>query len=192
VTATLEDMTDSQGQSLTAAQALAVAVPFELPIATIFSGVAPEPRCTRMSTTHGYARPSKRSPMLSPGPSTKSREENAAVSTPQPETSPRPWSKCCSLTSPGNRCSTNDSPSSGGHGVDLLMMTPDLEKLVAIEIKATLQPHRWPRLRSRRLGQLSPGWLDKPGNTGMSQGSSASGDVYSMAVFVQFARRSVS
>jgi hypothetical protein len=61
----------------------------------------------------------------------------------------------------------DEHPSSGGHGVDLVMLTPRMDKVAAIEVKATLQPDRWPRLAPVRMNQMTTQWLDKLGNAGM-------------------------
>lgn len=45
-------------------------------------------------------------------------------------------------------------PLSGGHGVDLLVLSPD-EKVIAIEVKATLRVDRWPRPPRRELTQMT-------------------------------------
>ena len=80
-------------------------------------------------------------------------------------------------------------PFSGGHGVDLAMAPPDFSAVFAIEVKGTLVPRRWPRLRRGDLPQLSPEWLAKDDNPGVtSLGIEA--DAFSvMAVLIQFGRR---
>jgi len=40
-----------------------------------------------------------------------------------------------------------------GHGVDLLMLDATAERVVAVEVKSTIQPHRWPRL-TRGIGDF--------------------------------------
>lgn len=80
-------------------------------------------------------------------------------------------------------------PASGGHGVDLLMLTPDLKKVFAIEVKATLQRARWPRLARPHQQQMSPPWLDRISNEGMVDVDLQSADIYGMVSFVHFARR---
>jgi hypothetical protein len=42
-----------------------------------------------------------------------------------------------------------------------------MDKVAAIEVKATLQPDRWPRLAPVRMNQMTTQWLDKLGNAGM-------------------------
>jgi hypothetical protein len=53
--------------------------------------------------------------------------------------------------------------------VDLLMLHPLLERLVAIEVKSTIQLGRWPRLATGRNEQLTPAWFDAPGNQGITE-----------------------
>ncbi len=76
-----------------------------------------------------------------------------------------------------------------GHGVDLLMLEPSLEKMFAIEVKSTLQQSRWPRLSRGRKEQLTPTWYDAPSNKAMAEGDLTSGDVYTMVAQVHFRRR---
>jgi hypothetical protein len=79
--------------------------------------------------------------------------------------------------------------SSGGHGVDLVMLTPSMDKVAAIEVKATLQPDRWPRLAPVRMNQMTTQWLDQLGNAGMIATELQAADVYGLIAMVQFARR---
>jgi hypothetical protein len=74
----------------------------------------------------------------------------------------------------------DERPSSGGHGVDLVMLTPSMDKVAAIEVKATLQPDRWPRLAPVRLNQMTTQWLDKLGNAGMIATELQAADVYGL------------
>ena len=83
----------------------------------------------------------------------------------------------------------DERPSSGGHGVDLVMLTPSMDKVAAIEVKATLQPDRWPRLAPVRMNQMTIQWLDKLGNAGMIATELRAADVYGFIAMVQFARR---
>lgn len=78
---------------------------------------------------------------------------------------------------------------SSGRGVDLLMLDSTLERLVAIEVKSTIQPSRWPRLASGRREQLTPEWFDSPGNQSMVDWSVGAADVYTMVVQVHLHRR---
>jgi hypothetical protein len=81
------------------------------------------------------------------------------------------------------------SVASGGHGVDLLMLTPDISKVVAVEVKSTFQLRRWPRLARGDVQQLAAAWLDGAANQGMTGNNLDSDDVYGMIAFVHFARR---
>lgn len=74
----------------------------------------------------------------------------------------------------------------GGHGVDLVLLSPD-DRTVAFEIKGTLVPGRIPHLTRREHLQMSPDWLDKSDNPGMSAWGLAGDDVYSGIVAVNFA-----
>ncbi len=78
---------------------------------------------------------------------------------------------------------------SSGHGIDLLMLDSTLERLVAIEVKSTIQPSRWPRLASGRREQLTPEWFDSPGNQSMVEWDVSAADVYTMVVQVHLHRR---
>jgi hypothetical protein len=69
------------------------------------------------------------------------------------------------------------------------MATPALEKIAAIEVKATLQAGRWPRLAPVRMNQMTPDWLDKLENSGMVAVDLKSADVYGVVAMVQFSRR---
>lgn len=75
----------------------------------------------------------------------------------------------------------------GGHGVDLLMLCPALERLVAIEVKGTLRPGHWPRFRRGEIRQMSLDWLNKRDNPGMAEWGLEGRDVYGAAVLVNFA-----
>jgi hypothetical protein len=83
----------------------------------------------------------------------------------------------------------DERPSSGGHGVDLVMLTPSMDKVAAIEVKATLQPDRWPRLAPIRMNPMTTQWLDKLGNAGMIATELQLADLYGLIAMVQFARR---
>jgi hypothetical protein len=71
----------------------------------------------------------------------------------------------------------------GRHGVDLLLLGPGAERLVAVEVKATLRPSHWPRVR-RHLEM--PTWLDKSDNPGMADWELRSEDVYGAVALVSF------
>lgn len=75
----------------------------------------------------------------------------------------------------------------GRHGVDLLMLGPDVERLFAVEVKGTLRPRRWPRMRRGELTQMDVQWLDKADNPAMGEWGVTSGDVYGAIVLVNFA-----
>jgi hypothetical protein len=74
----------------------------------------------------------------------------------------------------------------GRHGVDLLLLGPSAERLFAIEVKGTLRPRRWPRLRRGELTQMEVGWLDKLDNPAMSDWGVTSEDVYGGIALVNF------
>jgi hypothetical protein len=75
----------------------------------------------------------------------------------------------------------------GRHGVDLLLLGPGAERLFAVEVKGTLRPRVWPRMRRGELTQMDVGWLDKPDNPAMSEWGVTSEDVYGSIVLVNFA-----
>ena len=77
---------------------------------------------------------------------------------------------------------------SAGHGIDLLMLDPALERMIAIEVKSTIQPSRWPRLAAGRREQLTPEWFDAPRNEGMVEWDLSAADVYTMVVQVHLHR----
>jgi hypothetical protein len=77
-------------------------------------------------------------------------------------------------------------PLSGGHGVDLVVLSPD-GKVLAVEVKATLRSGRWPRPAERELVQLSQEWLDKADNPGMANWELSGADVYGLVAVVNFA-----
>ncbi|MBE0528832.1 MAG: hypothetical protein IH629_06485 [Thermoleophilia bacterium] len=81
-----------------------------------------------------------------------------------------------------------DQSGPGGHGVDLLILCPDGTRILAVEVKGTLQPRRWPRLRRGALAQMSSGWLDKADNPGMTDWGFTSADVYGAVLLISFAQ----
>ncbi|WP_404348433.1 hypothetical protein LG324_12845 [Phycicoccus jejuensis] len=83
----------------------------------------------------------------------------------------------------------DDRGFSSGPGVDLLMLDPTLSRLVAIEVKSTIQQGRWPRLSRARSKQLTPQWLDGPGNAGMAELGMSSADIYLMVAQVHLRNR---
>lgn len=74
----------------------------------------------------------------------------------------------------------------GGHGVDLLLLTPDTSAIVALEVKGTLRPGQWPRLSRTEIQQMSAEWVDKADNPGMHEWSLESNDVYGAVAQVDF------
>ena len=77
----------------------------------------------------------------------------------------------------------------GGHGIDLLELSPDTNRLLAIEVKGTLRRRRWPRLTKGDVAQFSPAWLDKLDNPGVAAWDLGSTDLYGAIVLVNFADR---
>jgi hypothetical protein len=75
----------------------------------------------------------------------------------------------------------------GVHGVDLLLLTPDSESVMAVEVKGTLRARSWPRLSGRRLAQMSVDWLNKSDNPGMVEWELEGADVYGAVVTVNLA-----
>jgi hypothetical protein len=69
------------------------------------------------------------------------------------------------------------------------MLTPSMDKVAAMEVKATLQQDRWPRLAPVRMNQMTIQWLDKLRNAGMIATELQAADVYGFIAMVQFARR---
>jgi len=74
----------------------------------------------------------------------------------------------------------------GRHGVDLLLLGPCGERLFAVEVKGTLRPRRWPRLRRGELTQMALSWLDKSDNPAMKDWNITSQDIYGGVVLVNF------
>jgi hypothetical protein len=81
------------------------------------------------------------------------------------------------------------TPLAGGHGIDLAMLTPDSERVFAVEVKGTLQERRWPRLSRRGFEQMSPAWLDKADNPGMAEQGLSAHDLSGLILLFQFRRR---
>jgi hypothetical protein len=75
----------------------------------------------------------------------------------------------------------------GRHGVDLIVLCPSGERVVAVEVKGTLRANYWPRLSRRELVQMSGAWVDKADNPGMANWELHSQDVYGAVVLVNFA-----
>jgi len=78
---------------------------------------------------------------------------------------------------------------SGGHGVDLLLVTPAFDAVLAVEVKGTLRPGRWPRLRRADLDQMTPAWFAKSDNPGMKVWNLTSDDIFGGIFLVIFADR---
>ncbi|WP_030527728.1 hypothetical protein [Phycicoccus jejuensis] len=76
-----------------------------------------------------------------------------------------------------------------GPGIDLLMLDPPLERLVAVEVKSTIQRGRWPRLSRGGSKQLTAQWLDDGANVGMAQWEIGSEDVYLLVAQVRLRER---
>lgn len=74
----------------------------------------------------------------------------------------------------------------GGHGVDLLMLDPTRERLVAVEVKATFRKGRWPRLTGGIPPQMDASWLDKPDNPAMLDWGLSSNDLYGGVMAMNF------
>lgn len=80
----------------------------------------------------------------------------------------------------------------GRHGVDLLMVTPAFDGVLAIEVKGTLSARRrWPRFRSTELNQMTPAWLEKADNPGMREFGFRAEDLYGAIVLVSFSALAV-
>jgi hypothetical protein len=77
----------------------------------------------------------------------------------------------------------------GGHGIDLAMLSPAMDRVIVLEVKGTLSPRRLPRLTRGELAQLSDAWIDKRDNPGMANLEMTSEDVYGAMAIVQFAER---
>lgn len=80
-----------------------------------------------------------------------------------------------------------EGPLSGGHGADLIVLSPDA-RVIVVEVKATLRPGRWPRPTRREVMQLEVAWLDKDDNPGMANWGLRSNDVYAAVVVVNLAQ----
>jgi hypothetical protein len=75
----------------------------------------------------------------------------------------------------------------GRHGVDLLLLGPGEERMFAVEVKGTLRPLHWPRMRRGELTQMDIAWLDKADNPAMSEWGVTSDDVYGAIALINFA-----
>jgi hypothetical protein len=72
----------------------------------------------------------------------------------------------------------------GRHGVDLLVLDPNAERVFAVEVKGTLRPNRWPSMRRGELAQMDVTWLDKTDNPAMVEWGITSADVFGALVLV--------
>lgn len=79
----------------------------------------------------------------------------------------------------------------GRHGVDLLMASPTLDHVLAIEVKGTLHARHVPRLSPRAVLEMSAAWVEKGENPGMAEWQLQSADVYGAVVTVSFAEMAV-
>ena len=75
----------------------------------------------------------------------------------------------------------------GRHGIDLLMLSPDADHVLAIEVKGTLRAGCVPRLSRRAVQQMSAAWVDQTDNPGMAEWDLQSEDVYAAVIAVNFA-----
>lgn len=75
----------------------------------------------------------------------------------------------------------------GRHGVDLLMLSPATDHVLAIEVKGTLRAGCVPRLSRRAQEQMSAAWVDKIDNPAMAEWELQSEDVYAAVISVNFA-----
>jgi hypothetical protein len=74
----------------------------------------------------------------------------------------------------------------GRHGVDLVVLDQG-QRVVGIEVKATLRPRHQPRISRRALLQMSSAWIDKPDNPGMASLQLASQDIHGAIITINFA-----
>lgn len=58
--------------------------------------------------------------------------------------------------------------------------------MFAVEVKGTLRPRRWPRIRRGELTQMAIDWLDKSDIPAMSEWGISSEDVYGAIVLINF------
>jgi hypothetical protein len=75
----------------------------------------------------------------------------------------------------------------GTRGVDLIVLSPAGDKVIAVEVKGTLRPNHWPKVSGRLLKQMTAEWLDKPDNPGMVEWGFTSEDLYGGLIQVNFA-----
>lgn len=77
----------------------------------------------------------------------------------------------------------------GRHGVDLLELHPETGVILAVEVKGTLRPGRWPRLSRGELQQMSAAWIDKADNPGMAEWDLRAEDIRGAVIRINFADR---
>lgn len=75
----------------------------------------------------------------------------------------------------------------GTRGVDLIVLPPAGDKVIAVEVKGTLRRNHWPKVSGRLLKQMTQEWLDKPDNPGMGEWGLTSLDLYGGLIQVNFA-----
>jgi hypothetical protein len=81
----------------------------------------------------------------------------------------------------------HDFTGPGRHGVDLLMLSPTGDHMLAIEVKGTLRAGYVPRVSKRAVAQMSAAWVDKADNPGMAEWDLHSDDVYAAVIALNFA-----
>lgn len=74
----------------------------------------------------------------------------------------------------------------GRHGIDLLMLAPARDHVLAIEVKGTLRPGYVPRLSRSAATQMSAEWINKADNPGMAEWDLRSDDVYAAVITINF------
>lgn len=74
----------------------------------------------------------------------------------------------------------------GRHGVDLMLLSPGADRVIAVEVKGTLRPGTWPHLRRAEAIQMAVHWLDKPDNPAMAEWGVTAADLYGGIVLVNF------
>lgn len=81
----------------------------------------------------------------------------------------------------------HDFAGPGRHGVDLLMLGPACDHMLAVEVKGTLRARHVPSLSRRAVAQMSAAWIDKADNPGMAEWGLRSDDVHAAVIAVNFA-----
>ncbi len=75
----------------------------------------------------------------------------------------------------------------GRHGIDLLMLAPAGDHILALEVKGTLRAGHVPRLSRSSVAQMSAEWVDKVDNPGMAEWELQADDIYAAVITVNFA-----